>query len=78
MYNPLVDVSPVSQTGYVDLKAAFYNGSVPSDLDSSSISYNEIDDPDNIIGRPEDIFEASRMRDYAESVGAKSDEPKSN
>lgn len=59
-YNPISDVAPVEQSGYIDLAAANAASSIPSDIANSELRYNEIDDPNSIAGRPSDVFEAAQ------------------
>lgn len=54
------DLQLVDQVGYIDLREAFLSGVVPGDVDSDSSSYNGIDDPNSIIGSPDDVFAADR------------------
>lgn len=61
-FNPAKDKSPVSQTGYVDLKVAFVNMSLPSQLPDAETDYNGIEDPASIMGKPRDVFEALEMQ----------------
>lgn len=66
-FNPMTDFHPVEQSGYIDLVQALNTGSVPSNLEGSDEDYNGMDMPDMILGKPEDVFEAFRMRDYIDS-----------
>lgn len=68
-YNPAVDLQPVSQTGFIDLCDAIVSGVVPSQLPDSEEVYNGIEDPESILGKPSDVFEALRMESYIKSVG---------
>lgn len=63
-YNVNADVAPVDQFGFVDLHDAFVNASIPGDLVVDSESYNGVDDPDSLIGRPSDVFDALRRAAY--------------
>ena len=63
-FNPVVDKTPVSDTGFVDLKTAFVNNSIPSQVSGSDSDYNGIDDPGSILGKPSDVFEAMEMESY--------------
>lgn len=45
----------------LDLGSAMKNGSVPASLGSSEFSFNGIANPDNVLGRPKDIFDSMRM-----------------
>lgn len=59
-YNPIVDMSPVSQNGFIDLAACLDNGFVPTDIDDSEASYNGLDQPSAVGSQPTDVFEAIR------------------
>lgn len=59
-YNPVVDRGPVSQLGYVDINNAFRNGAIPSDITADDTKYNGIEEPDSIMGKPSDEFEAAQ------------------
>ncbi|WP_142295784.1 hypothetical protein [Klebsiella pneumoniae] len=69
--NEKTDNHPVDQFGYVNLAESLANGVVPSEIADSEPSYNEIDDPSTIIGKPHDVFEAYSMKDYALRAGKK-------
>lgn len=68
-YNSEHDLTPVSQTGFIDLCDAMVSGVVPSQLPDSDEVYNGIEDPESILGKPSDVFEALRMESYINSVG---------
>lgn len=68
-YNPIKDMSPVSQTGFIDLCDAMVSGVVPSQLPDSDEVYNGIEEPESILGKPSDVFEALRMESYIKSAG---------
>lgn len=72
-YNPIVDLNPVSQTGFVDLQKAMVNNCIPSNIVASEQDYNGIDDPASILGKPSDIFEAMDMEGYVKEAGTKSE-----
>lgn len=59
-YDPLMDVEEVDQFGFVDLREAFLNGSVPGDIVSDETKYNGIEDPDAVGSRADDQFAAIR------------------
>lgn len=63
-FNPLCDKNPVSSTGFVDLKSAFVNNAIPSNISNEDSDYNGIDDPASILGKPSDIFEAMEMESH--------------
>lgn len=74
LYDPVRDLAPVDQYGFVDMKSALANSVVPSVMPGSAVDYNGIDDPASILGKPADIFEAIDMQKAAEAASANSDE----
>lgn len=71
VYNEVTDLSDVDQFGFVDLVECMSNGQVPSTVSDTEVSYNDIDDPASILGKPADVFEAYRMQDYVKTAGKK-------
>lgn len=55
------DLQDVDQMGYVNLHDAVKNGVIPSNLSFDESSYNDIEDPRSILGKPRDKFEAMQM-----------------
>lgn len=70
-YDPKKDMEPVNQTGWINLYDAYETHTIPSIIDDNEVSYNEIDNPAEILGKPSDIFEATRMSSYINEVGRK-------
>lgn len=68
-FDPEKDQEAVSQTGFVDLYKAYETHTIPSVIDDVDVAYNEIEDPSSIIGKPGDIFEATRMMSYINEAG---------
>lgn len=68
-YDKVKDITPVSQTGWIDLAECFRNSSVPTMIDDTDVAYNGIEDPASILGRPRDVFEATRMMSYINDAG---------
>ena len=64
------NIAVVSQIGYIDLRVAFATGEVPADLEGVEGNFNGIDDPNSIIGSPDDVFSAMRAAEAAEAVVA--------
>lgn len=60
IYNPVRDLQPVDPFGAVDLVTAHAMHSLPSNIESGDLLYNEIDDPRSIGVRPSDVFEAAQ------------------
>lgn len=59
-FNPKTDIKAVEQTGWVDLAKANSMNSIPAQLQANDLSFNGIDNPNSIAGRPADIFEAGQ------------------
>lgn len=74
-FDPVKDIAPVEQFGFVDLKSALANSVVPSVVADAESDYNGIENPDSILGKPTDVFEAMDMQS-ALLESAKSDESK--
>lgn len=63
-YDEKRDLQEVDQFGFVDLVKSISEGFVPSDIGVSAESFDgqEID-PESLIGKPSDVFEAIRIQD---------------
>lgn len=61
-FDPIKDKTPVSGSGFVDLKSAMVNHTIPSAIAESDLQYNGIEDPASILGKPRDVFEAVDMQ----------------
>lgn len=59
-YNPVTDLTPVAQCGYINLVECFMNGTIPSTFDDDDASYNGIDNPAEVGAIVTDVFEAIR------------------
>lgn len=66
-YDPIKDIAPVDQFGFVDLRSAFVNASIPGDLSFSEESFNGVEEPRSLVGRSSDVFEAIRKAEYVKS-----------
>lgn len=64
-YDKRRDRFEVSQSGFLDLCQAFEHNSVPADFAQDDASYNDVEDPSKVIGRPKDGFE---LMHYKQSV----------
>lgn len=60
-FDPVCDLEAVPQSGFLDLQDAWVNGVVPGDVSSSGDMYNNIEEPDAILGKPRDFADAYRM-----------------
>jgi hypothetical protein len=72
-FDPVRDLAPVEQFGFIELKDALANSIVPSQMPESDSDYNGIDEPDKVLGRPSDIFEAMDAQKVAERLAASED-----
>lgn len=61
VYNPLTDVQPVDQFGFIDLVKAKETGTIPANISGVEVDYNGVDDPSSLLNRPADQFEAMRQ-----------------
>lgn len=76
-FDPVRDIAPVEQFGFIELKSALAESVVPSQMPESDSDYNGIDEPEKVLGKPRDIFEAMDAQKAAESVASSgSDEQK--
>lgn len=62
-FDELKDKTEVNQNIAIDLGDIFKNGTVPDDLAPVEEKYNGITEPDAILGRPTDVFEAAHMKE---------------
>lgn len=69
-FDPVTDLQPVDQFGFIDLKTALESSIVPSQMPDSDTDYNGIDDPHKILGKPHDIFEAIDTQAALEQAAA--------
>lgn len=76
LFDPVRDLQPVDQYGFVDLKTALDSGVVPSQVAESDEDYNGIDDPQKILGKPSDIFEAMDTQKALEQAASSAGEEK--
>lgn len=72
-FNKRRDRHPVDQFGYVDIVKVLTTNTLPSSVPEGENASNGIQDPDSILGRPTDVFEALRMEhtlnEYAAAHG---------
>lgn len=72
-YDPLKDVHPVEQFGFINLVDCISEGVVPSDLSIDDSSFNGVEEPASLLGRPSDVFDAIRRAEYVQNGSAKAD-----
>lgn len=77
-FDPVRDIAPVEQFGFIDLKSALANSVVPSVMPDSDVDYNGVDDPDSIIGTPRDVFEAIDMQNALQDAASAADSSDKN
>lgn len=66
-YDPSKDLHAVEQYGFVDLSEVFQTGTVSGDLNAGLENYNNIEDPDSIIDKADDVFALYRQVDQIRS-----------
>lgn len=71
-FDPIRDITPVDQYGFIDMKTAFDSSIVPSQLPESDADYDGTEDPAQILGKPRDIFEAMDSQRAAEDAASAS------
>lgn len=62
-FDPVKDLHPVDPYGFIDLRSAYENHNVPTQVADEVANYNGIEDPESLLGTAKDVFEAYRMRD---------------
>ncbi len=62
-FDSLRDIRDIDTGCIIDINDILRTGVVPSSINSAPMSYNGIDDPTTIIGRPSDTFDALRMNE---------------
>lgn len=76
-YNSERDESPVDVEGVIDLKKYYAQNLLPQEDDVTTNAYNNIEEPDAILGSPSDVFEQERMlsfvKERAQNLGSDSD-----
>lgn len=70
-YDPKKDLHAVEQYGFVDLTEVFQTGTVSGDLNAGLENYNDIEDPDSIIDKADDVFALYRQVDQIRSSDSK-------
>lgn len=61
---PITDVSPVDQFGFLDIRKTFESGSIDGNVSIRDESFNGVMDPDTLLNRPLDQFEALRQLNF--------------
>lgn len=60
-FDPKRDVHEVDQFGWIDLAAAFRDHSVPSATDEGDLQYGNVENPEAVMHKPSDVFEAMHI-----------------
>lgn len=69
VYNRAKDLHPVDGISCgIDLRAAYVNNAVPSNISGGDVDFNDVESPDGIMTRPSDTFEAYRQKEYVQSA----------
>lgn len=75
-YNPERDEAPVDVEGVIDLKKYYAENLLPQEDDPTTNAFNNIEEPDAILGSPSDVFEQERMlsfvKERAQNMGSES------
>lgn len=61
-YDKSKDICEVDQLGFVDVVKAFAKGVIEGATSLDEAKFNNISDPDAVLGKPTDIFEAIQMK----------------
>lgn len=76
-YNPERDEAPVDVEGVIDLKKYYAQNLLPQEDDVTTNAFNNIEEPDAILGSPSDVFEQERMlsfvKERAQNLGKDTD-----
>lgn len=78
VYSPSVDLEPVDQFGFLDVRKAFVSGAVDGKLSIEETSFNGVDDPSTLLHRSKDIFESYRKADAVAGALKKAAESKTS
>lgn len=75
-YNPDRDIQAVVPTEVIDICDAFVNGLIPENVVAPDTEYDGCDNPDAIVGRPANEFEAVHMTQGIKTAVSESKETK--
>lgn len=62
-YDSVRDVMPVQPYGFIDLRKALETKHIPADASAVPASFNGIDEPAAVLGRPADAFDSLAMQE---------------
>lgn len=71
LFNSEIDDAEVDQFGFVDMREAIANNVIVGNADINQQSFNNIEDPSTIIGKPRDIFQAMAVEKQAVAANQK-------
>lgn len=73
---PLTDIHPVDQFGFLNVREVYESGTIDGNVTIRDESFNGVVDPDALLNRPLDQFEALRQMQYVrESLKAAKAKP---
>ena len=68
-FDKVKDMTEVDPYGWCDLAEAYANGVVSPALTAAELNMNNIDDPESIVGKPSDEFDAIRLQNFVRERG---------
>lgn len=71
-YNPTRDVVSVSQQEVISIADAFVNGLIPDNVIAQESEYDGNENPESILGRPANEFEAMHLSETVKNLRAAS------
>lgn len=72
-YDPVRDISPVVASDIIDLSQALIDGIVPDNVIAPDAEFDGTEEPESIIGRPANEFEAIHMSETIKVLASSSD-----
>ncbi len=69
-YDPLKDIEPVAQHGFIDIVECFMNGTIPAISENDDGDYNGVDTPSHVGANVTDVFEAMRASQAIEHAAS--------
>lgn len=67
-YNPSRDVESVSQQEVISIADAFVNGLIPDNVIAQETEFDGNENPESIIGRPANEFEALHLSETVKNL----------
>lgn len=78
VFDKIQDMAEVEQFGYVNLAHAYVSGAIDGHINPDVSAMNNIEEPESIIGKPSDEFDAIALQKVVRERGVKSPEPSSS